>query len=657
MLHNMNAINSHCRNRLVMKNNAKKQKEFFEKRKMQQKLKDLGIALPVSPRGTSSGSMDLMTLFIVNQIAAKKEIKDPPKVTVLGSYKGGSKHKRNEPLVLPVIPCSPSQLSLVDSQSQYSIQGMRKRKNVIPQEFKCQQLSPVLESAFSDNSASDYLPPIADPLSPFSSTSSVSSGQGVLPLQLNLQQRSQTQVQPPPNCSSPPWDTSGLEQAKFQPFSQPRGLTANIPWSCGSSPPLCELETPTAAQVLFGCPEPDKTEVRGSGGHEVRFAFNQPEDNEPMLDFMLHQLETEQQCEEDAFKGFSNEENEREERSNIYLQDETPVRSSAPQTVPVSHCMGAELANTNINCLYSGHNSGPMNGCEYLPHYTCVGDGLSSDSNDDEEFCQPCHQTSGSLYTHQAWCEDTPNPNQGSQEKQQQETHSQPMPFTPLIKLTMNLRDGQKIIENVACPDKAHGNNGQQTGSSTAQILSPHPLALTQSSWLCKYQKTASETQDAGTQTVDIPTAETRNASTQCNSVTKAARFNVYLPPAGMLVQHPATGRQTDTAAVPNTHTASSGSSGNGGKKKKFKSHSLSGSSTINKFSDGIVILKWPITPLVDAQSITDSRDFGKKSGESREERGQQEDGSMMKDLSNEVRNEVTPATRVNGLLEEANTP
>lgn len=111
----------------------------------------------------------------------------------------------------------------------------------------------MLESAFSDNSASDYLPPKTDPFSPSSSTSATSSDQGgvakhfieqinkiiciswflfmheyilvthkcnnlvsagMLPVQPNLQQRSPTQSQPPPHFSPPPWDTLCLEQTE-----------------------------------------------------------------------------------------------------------------------------------------------------------------------------------------------------------------------------------------------------------------------------------------------------------------------------------------------------------------------------------------------------------------------------------------------------------
>ncbi|TKS90989.1 hypothetical protein D9C73_025122 [Collichthys lucidus] len=617
------------RSRLVIKNDAKKQREFFEKRKIQQRMKNMGVSLPASPENTSSAGMDLVTLFIVNQIAAKKVNKDPPKVAVLGRSKGGSKHGRNEPLVLPMSPCSPSQLSLVESQPQHSLHETRKRKHVIPQAFKYRQLSPVLESAFSDNSASDYLPPITDPLSPFSA-SSASSGQGMFPLQLSLQQRSQTQL--PPHYPPSPWDTSGMEQTKFQPFSQHKGMIDSIPWSRGSNPPFYQLETPSAAQVLFKSPQPDNTETRDHARHKVTFSPNQPEDREPMLDFTLDQSETEQHIEEDIFRGFNTGECDRDAsyfgsgKSKIYLKDETSVRSSTPQTVPDPQCREEEEATAylssrtdmNFSCLE--HNNSPMNSCDCSPSYSCEGGYLSTDSNADEE----CN--------HQACCADSLNPNLALQ--------GQPRLLTPLLKPKMNFRDEQEVMENTPPPDKAIGSNSQHLGSHTAQFNSPQ--AQTQSSEPCKCKKTPNDSRDAATQTVDIPAAETCDASTQCgfdvDSGTKVREFNLCLPPVDVSVQHPATGRQTDTVAAQNTHTPSPGKERSRWRYTPWSKKKFSSKFTVGN-SDGSYR---PTNPFRDALSMTNAEGW------------QQE--HLRKDLCTEAMEEVTSATGVNRHSEEATT-
>ncbi|XP_043569131.1 uncharacterized protein C12orf40-like [Chiloscyllium plagiosum] len=99
-------------NRIKLKQQKKQQKEFFEKRKLKSKfkLKDA----PLSPQQNSSVSWDLLTLHIVNRIAAKKEqIDGPNKVTQVHMKKDAKVPIRQHDIELPMSPCStPSRICL-----------------------------------------------------------------------------------------------------------------------------------------------------------------------------------------------------------------------------------------------------------------------------------------------------------------------------------------------------------------------------------------------------------------------------------------------------------------------------------------------------------------------------------------------------------------
>nr|XP_020494468.1 uncharacterized protein LOC109987655 isoform X1 [Labrus bergylta] len=472
----------------------------------------------------------------------------------------------------------------------------------------------------------------------------------------SLQQGKKTQTQLPLHYSSLAWDTSTLEQTKFQPFSQARGMMDSTPWSNRSNPPLYQLETPTAAQTLFGNPENYITEAKHPAEHQVTFSLHQPEDTEPVLDFTLHQAEREQQFQEDVFRGFSTEEcggdvsHVGRRKSKIYLKDETPATSSTPQTVPDSPGMEVELSNcTDMNCSCLQHNYGPMSGCDMTPSYPCAKGYLSSDSDDDRQCYHSC-PSAVSSYMDQVCCEVSHNSNLGVQDNEQQR-HIQSRLPTPPLKPQINLIDNQEVIEYMAGSDKGVGSNRQHTGSGTAQFESE----------LCKCKKTSNETQDMGTQTDDKPKAETCDSSTQCSLVLHSA--TKATAPFDLPVMHPATRRQTHTTSGPNTQAVSTGNGRNGGKhmpwnNKKSRASSLSENKIINKFpainSDGKGIPQRPINPFLDVLSMTYGK--GEENREGKDERGQEENGRLMKDLSNEVREEVTCATKVNRLAEETQT-
>ncbi|XP_059367465.1 uncharacterized protein LOC132105932 isoform X4 [Carassius carassius] len=137
------------------KEDTTKQRAFFQKQRMKRK-----SHIEESPKGYNPDNMDLLTLFIVNQISSKKEQTDKPKTNLLTGVKR-TKRALKEPSELPMSPCSPSNLNLVTSQPQYCIDtpGYKVRKHRLSEEFKFTPLSPLLESNLSDASGSENQPP------------------------------------------------------------------------------------------------------------------------------------------------------------------------------------------------------------------------------------------------------------------------------------------------------------------------------------------------------------------------------------------------------------------------------------------------------------------------------------------------------------------
>lgn len=98
------------------------------------------------------------------------------------------------------------------------------------------------------------------------------------------------------------------------------------------------------------------TELRESERQEVRFSFSQLGDKEPLLDFTLNQSETEQQFEEDVFRGFCNEEYERE--GNVCLKNVNKHSGSS---------LSSHYHNNIISAFYVGSGKSRMNLTDETP--------------------------------------------------------------------------------------------------------------------------------------------------------------------------------------------------------------------------------------------------------------------------------------------------
>ncbi|XP_064278138.1 regulator of DNA class I crossover intermediates 1 isoform X3 [Passer domesticus] len=127
---------SQTRSRIILKQERRKQKEYFERKKLKSKMKLLEVSSPKS----SAVSLDLLNLYVVNQISTKKEntenARKPVHVDITEDEK---KPIRRHNLELPTSPLRTQHKSnLDDLQSRLQKQVLDSRRQHLSEKVKYQ---------------------------------------------------------------------------------------------------------------------------------------------------------------------------------------------------------------------------------------------------------------------------------------------------------------------------------------------------------------------------------------------------------------------------------------------------------------------------------------------------------------------------------------
>ncbi|XP_009069306.1 PREDICTED: uncharacterized protein C12orf40 homolog [Acanthisitta chloris] len=139
------------RSRLILRQERRKQKEYFEKKKLESKMNLLGLSSPK----TSAVSLDLLNLYVVNQISTKKEKTENTRKPVHVDITRDAKIPvRRHNLELPMSPPRTQHKSnLDDLQNRLQKQVLDSRRQHLLEKVKYQHnLSQVTESACVDSS-------------------------------------------------------------------------------------------------------------------------------------------------------------------------------------------------------------------------------------------------------------------------------------------------------------------------------------------------------------------------------------------------------------------------------------------------------------------------------------------------------------------------
>ncbi|XP_025931840.1 uncharacterized protein C12orf40 homolog [Apteryx rowi] len=140
------------RSRIILRQERRKQKEFFEKKKLKSKMKLLGVS--PSPK-SSAVSLDLLDLYIVNQISTKKDNAESVRKPVHIDMTGGIKIPvRRHKIELPMSPPRTQYTSnLDDIQKRLQKQVLDSRRQHLSEKVKYEHnLSQVTELTYADSS-------------------------------------------------------------------------------------------------------------------------------------------------------------------------------------------------------------------------------------------------------------------------------------------------------------------------------------------------------------------------------------------------------------------------------------------------------------------------------------------------------------------------
>lgn len=111
------------RTRVLIKQERRKQKEYFEKKRLKSKMKLLGVSSPVK---NSTVSLDLLNLYMVNHISCQKKTPETVRKPIhVNMYRDIKMPLRKHNLELPMSPdCVPSNLCIDDIENR---QGSKKQ--------------------------------------------------------------------------------------------------------------------------------------------------------------------------------------------------------------------------------------------------------------------------------------------------------------------------------------------------------------------------------------------------------------------------------------------------------------------------------------------------------------------------------------------------